>query len=76
LFPSRAPCGRVFISCVPWQNSSFIYEWEMLQATNVKCRVFKWATTIVSEKCLKLQVWGFKLQVWGVEFLNEQVWRS
>jgi hypothetical protein len=43
---------------------------------NVKCRVFEWTTTIVSENCLKLQMWGFKLQMWGVEFLSEWVWRS
>jgi hypothetical protein len=82
-FPLMHLDDKVFVSHAPWPSSSFVREWEMLQAAsvkvqdaNVRCRVFEWTIIIMSEKCLKLRVWGFKLWVWGVEFLNDQVWRS
>jgi hypothetical protein len=39
----------------------------MLQVANVKCRISKWITTTMSEKCLTLWVLGFK---WCVEFFE------
>jgi hypothetical protein len=82
--PQISPCLFLFLSCVLLttrfhlsrayqQNNNFVCQWKMLQAANVRCKICKWATITMNEKCLKLQVWGFKSQMWSVEFSSKQM---
>ncbi len=82
-FPLMRLDNRVFISYASWQNNNFVYEWKMLQtasvkvqAMNVRCKVSKWTTTTVNEKCLMLQATSVRCRVFkwmSVRVLSEWV---
>jgi hypothetical protein len=54
-FPPMHLDNKVFIFCAPWQSSSFICEWELLQ-TNVKVQIVN-VKCIVSVTTLVLGSW-------------------
>jgi hypothetical protein len=71
--------SKVFVSHANWQHSSFVCEWEMLQATNVRvqvanvrCSVSKWTMSIVGGLqtqskelvCLRLKNWNSSILCW------------
>jgi hypothetical protein len=71
-FPPMHLDNKVFLSCAPWQNSSFIREWKLLQ-TNVKVQIVN-VKCIISVTTLVLSSWP-KQGIAKVRVENE-AWES